>query len=598
MLSASDLSSILNSAMRRHAQSSHGQSSLIPFLCEELVRHLHLSSAAVWHVDAVQEPRILWEHNAANWAPHTSLEKLRAVPAGEVTRAQPFADQASSGSRFAFSAASLDGRTKVAIGLETADGLLEDADVLQSADLIADIRRREMLGTLSDHLRRSTNLLALISALQATADRQELFHRFCTDAAVVIGVDRISLLSRSMSGSWQVVACTGVDNISSRSTEVRHICTLVKSAEQGGLARADSGNRISSVFPLTISNTWKQAEYACIFESSADDPRVDEQITKLLIDQLSMALALQNERIKQQKSQNHRLRRRVLVWGGSLALACGFSVFLFTQTEFQIRAKGEVLPVHRQRIFSPEQGVISEVFAEHGQHVTAGTVLCRVYSDDLEVRREKMREDLVSAQARASALKTIAVRPSPAGERELPLSVEQAELEQKIASLQTQVQLIDKQIAAMSVVAPFDGQVIHERLREELLGRPVQQGQYLFQFIDPHGEWELLLRIPEREIRHVLDAQLETADGCPVTFVMETSPTIEHRTLLRDVSNTTDLDSTGGLSTLARADLDRNDVQDVRLGAGVLARIGCGKRTWFYIFTRGISEFWARHSPF
>ena len=586
-----DLSSILNSAIRQHSQVGDRSASLIPFVGKEVLSRRNISGVALWHIDPTADVQLLWEQDATAWATTTATSNLLAIKPGSISLARSANLTGETQRTFAFAASLIDESSRIVAGFEYPEGTIDELEISDLADLFADIRRREMLESLSEQVKRNTGFISLVSSLHEIDDRNELFHRFATDAAVVAGVDRISILSRSRTDGWILECCTGVDSVAERSDEVRKICAAVASAEK---------SESETVFPLTSSQQWKAAEHACVFENFSENASANTPLLKLLAEQLSMAIELMPARQSRRSVRSKRRRRKISLFATLVIFALLVPGLFIVQTDFQIRVPGETLPTRRQNIFAPNRGVISEVLVEHGEEVSADTVLCRIYNDELEVLREKTREELSSSQARFDALKTIPFRQNaPSSPSTLPPSVEMAELEKKIESLETQMKIIESQIEQLAIVAPFDGQVLHERLKDELLGRPVQQGQYLLQIVDPDEHWEVTLRIPERELRHVLRSQEDNPTGAPVEFVMETAPTVEHTTSLAEIAKTTDLDATGGLSTLATAPLNRvEEIDNLRLGAGVLAKIQCGQRSWFFVLTRGIREFWARHSPF
>ena len=81
-----------------------------------------------------------------------------------------------------------------------------------------------------------------------------------------------------------------------------------------------------------------------------------------------------------------------------------------------------------------------------------------------------------------------------------------------------------------------------------------------------------------------------------VTFSLKTSPEAIRQTSLVTLGASTDVDHNGELSTLAIADLTDVELNNERPGAGVVARIHCGKRSIAFVWFRQVIEFVQRHT--
>lgn len=596
MLSESQLSTLLNSAARAQSSSQKPGSSLIPFLCQALFQELRLFDLQLWQVE--QEKIVqLWQARTDAKSFAIDENSLRRIEIGVVQSfdASSPADQVSTvPQQVTLTSCGIVEEARLTVAFFHAAEVDVGDDLIQISEILADLRRRELLRILFESNQSQSRLIRFLSELHECSSLQELLQLFVTDGAVVTGSDRISVATRQTQGGWSVSACTGVDSISPRSEEAQRIRLSIAEAE-----KSDQGQ--SSVFPLTPTHHWKGAQYAAYFESQRTQSTADLTFAQLLCSQMAMAM----EHVGQRQSSRSRTTR---LWRFKQVPLLISSVILiavlalpFLKGDFKIRVFGQAVPQVRQEIFAPESGIIQTVKFEHGAFVKSGDVLFELYNDELYVLREKTRETLVTAEARLVALNSLSPRTGSNSQSlngVLPSSVEQAELIKKIESIKSQVALIDTQIQSLQVTAPFSGQVFRERMQEELLGRPVQQGQYLMQIAALEGPWELQLRIPEKEIRHVLEARQLTPDDLKLTFALETAPELERVSHIDHLSATTDLDSQGRLSTLAIGRVEKSEIPDVRFGAGVLAKIHCGPRSLLFLMSRPLLEFWARYSPF
>ncbi|MBT5019493.1 MAG: efflux RND transporter periplasmic adaptor subunit [Planctomicrobium sp.] len=553
-----------------------------------------MNDVLLWQID-LNQVIPLWQSRQNEKSFSIDKESLSHIEVGEI---QAF-DSPSTGDqtephRLSLTSVPIVDSARMVIAFQHSPSQQVDDDLFQIGEILADIRRRELLQKLYASNQKQNRIFHFLAELHNSTSQEELIQLFVTDGVTVSMFERISVLSRKANSGWAMAACTGVDSVSDRSEEVQRICTEVIHAEK-------VNDLAGPIMPLSPDGEWSSAKYAVVLEKQGDIGSTDLQVGKLLSSQMAMAFAHIADRnlSKRKKRKNQRINKPSF-WI-VLFLVAGCSLMFFWQMEFRIKATGIAVPQQRQEIFAPNKGLIQVVNVQHGEHVEEGDILFEIYNDELLVLRESTREEFVAASARLAALRTISQRNGSVSQPtsgSLPPSVELAELEKKIESLTTQVELIDEQLSSLKVVAPFAGQVFRERMQEELLGRPIQQGQYVLQIAALNGPWELRLRIPENEIRHVTSAQANQQAPLPLTFALETSPELERSSSVTQLSKTTDLDSYGKLSTLALSNVKKEEIPDARFGAGVFAKVRCGTRSLGYLMTRRVSEFWVKYSPF
>lgn len=615
MLLESQLAAILQSATRAQAVSP-APVSLLPLLAQAILKELALDDLKIWQIDG-EQCLLLWQTAESAQGFQVDPASLRSLAIGDV-ESFPLSSNGGNSEQLrpeststpplviSLSATQLVDAVRLVVAFVHPVQRELDDELLQLTEVLCDVRRRELLQKLLESQRSSSRFIELLATLHAVPTETELLQVLATDAVPVTGLQRISIARRNTTGGWSLDTSTGIDEPADRSEEVQRLCLLVAAAEKSNQETASeshalAGNGQEVVWPLSFDGTWRHADFAAIFRAETAVTSSERPLLRQLSLQAGMALQLLKERKRTASGLGRRIRQQLTTGVVALFLILGILSLFIIQAELRIRVAGQTLPVLRQEIFSPENAVVQVVHVDHGQRVDQGDLLCELYSDDLQVQRERTREQLVTTQARLAALQTISQRggaaatPTPGG---LPLSVEQAELTQRVESLLLQVELIEQQIASLQVRAPIAGEVLQERLREDLTGRPVQQGQSLLKLVATDGPWELKLRIPEGETRHVLQAITASPTQLPVSFVLETSPEIERSTTLRQVAATTDLDPTGTLSVQAWGDLDESIVSEARYGAGVLARIACGRKPLIVLMTRHLREFWAKYAPF
>ncbi|MEZ6059005.1 MAG: HlyD family efflux transporter periplasmic adaptor subunit [Planctomycetaceae bacterium] len=502
-------------------------------------------------------------------------------------------------------------KVQIVLAVSAADAMPADpmsTDLLQMlADVIADLYRRELLSRMLQMSDRYSGILNLVTAMNDGLDRNRVMTVFATDGAAVLRADRVSVAVRESRGNWQLSSSTGVTDPEHRSDAVRALRRLVEQAASAATGSTDSGidggeasgDSATLVRPLSRDANWATADAAAVIEFGRVPAASDTATADILC--RHVAEALENCRRVENLRPTVRLRnaigqvfaRRALAV--TLLLGLPLLWLLFGTATLRIEAYGTTIPVGRQFVFAPEGGVITEVVVADHQVVGQGDVLCRIRNDELEILQERLQGDLSAARTRLAALESLPRSSVAASNSGLPISAEKEELKQRVLGLEQQKSIVDAQVETLVVRSPIPGTVHRERIAESLTGRPVQKGQLLLEVADETGPWELQLRIPESDIRHVFAAQATATQSLPVTFVLETSPQNVHHTTLTSVAESTELDETGRLATLATAELPAAATRDhLRPGSGVVARVDCGPARAGFVYFRRVIEFLER----
>jgi hypothetical protein len=395
---------------------------------------------------------------------------------------------------------------------------------------------------------------------------------------------------------WDVIATTGVSQPNERSDAARQLSQSIDAAATGDSNAAD--NQTSTVRPLCVSRDWGKAEWAVVLEteeSLEDLPQLERFLTHA-------SLALLNSDAAQRNSLANVLRRgiRSLRRPGTLAtvglLAALSAVLLLVQADLRIEVYGEAVPTERAFVFAPDDGIITQLHVEEDSDVSNTDVLCVLTNEDLNVQLETIDGELAAANARLAAIAALrGARNIVTGEARV-LSAERAELEVQTQSLARQSLMVTERLEHLRVTSRLTGRVYGDRLQQILFQRPVQRGQYLFEVANPAANWQLQLRVPEADIRYVLTAT-EDGDAPPaISYSLETSPEVTRHTTLTSLGAATDVDRRGELSTLAIAELEDAAFGEERPGAGVVARIRCGRRSVGFVWFRQVIEFVQRQT--
>ncbi len=472
-----------------------------------------------------------------------------------------------------------------------------DHDVLlELSDIFADLHRRNMLDELAARSGSEGAWQTLITQLHSSLDSRIIANTIATDAAALFQASRIAVGQRQ-GRHWNIVATTGVSQPNERSDAVRQLVSSIQSASWGNQEPATDG-RSRVVHPLHPDDDWPKAGWAVVIESDKPIPNNAEAERFLRHASLALANSTASERRTAGTLLRTGMRKLAQPRGLSviLTLCALIAALMLLQTELRIEAYGELVPTQRSFVFAPDDGTITELNVEDGSSVAKSELMCVLTNEQLNIQQETIAGDLAAANARLAAIDALRTgsRSAP-GEARL-LSAEQAELDERVRSLEKQWTILTEQLELLQMASPGDGKVYGDRLRQTLYQRPVVRGQFLFEVANPSGGWQLELRVPEADIRYVLSA-CEGSDQIPnVTFTLETSPEVVRETSLVSLAASTDVDHNGELSTLGIADLADVELNAERPGAGVVAKIHCGKRSLGFVWFRQVIEFTQRHT--
>lgn len=584
------LQSILESAETRHHQGDDTPEFLLVVM-HQAAEDLQLARLTLWTsrgTDAAILARIGDESCDEN-----GRESVLAARTGQVRTAVSAATSAGGRRRLLVASLLID-ELRLVLDVTEREHHVEDDVLIQLADVFADLQRRRLLEWHVRHSDSERSLNQLIAQLHSSLDDEIVAGSLATDGAAVLDCRRVAVARRVGRRRWEVVATTGVSQPNLRADATRQICTWIEAAEAGNLKDADA----PIVRPLATSKQWNDAAWAAVFEhSDASGDPVPSQLERICG---HAALAFANCETLAASSVTGQIRRacRVLTRPRPLVLLAATVVVVLAlclvNTELRIEVYGELAPTQRAYVFAPDDGTIIEVSIDDGSDVSAGVELCTLKNEDLEVQQEAIDGELAAAHARLQAID--AMRGDRVTNTDSMLSAEQVELQKKMASLTRQSQIVSERTSKLNVESRIDGRVYGDRLRQLLLQRPVQRGQFLFEVADPHSGWQLELRVPEADARHVLRAITSSESALPVTFSLETSPEKIRETHLASLAASTDVDESGKLSTLAIAHVNGPEFETERPGTGVVAYVHCGRFSAGYVWFRKVIEFVQRHT--
>ncbi len=266
--------------------------------------------------------------------------------------------------------------------------------------------------------------------------------------------------------------------------------------------------------------------------------------------------------------------------------------------EYRVEGKGRLMPVIKRDVFASWDGEVVDILVNSGDHVQPDQPLIRLRNDELQAKLLAARNDLNVKQqllfAYQAQLDEAVKKAARNDEIELQGKISQTRIE--IAGAQEQAKVLEEQSAQLVLRSPIAGVVATFQVQQTLKNRPVQRGEVLLEVMDETGDWQLELEIPEDRMGHVLRRQqaLQTHE-LPVEFLLATSTEETYHGVLKESATRSALAEGEGSVVEVHASIDPNDMpklkDNLRIGADVRAKVGCGNRALGYVLFGDVVEF-------
>jgi multidrug efflux pump subunit AcrA (membrane-fusion protein) len=463
--------------------------------------------------------------------------------------------------------------------------------------------------------------------LNAARSSRELAVVAVNEGRQVIGCERVSL--GWFSGRQpKILSVSGHDSIDARSNVIRALCNLTRAANKSGIA-------LKTSFPTTEPEETDPAQpedparkaYRLALNSYPADERPRHLLVIPLGDSSQRSGALIVEQFECAEFSNHTIQRAALVaeqiyptlqrvellesaplltwwsrpadrwyrriWKPLLAVGVIGAVGTLAMIPMELRlpADGELLAESRHAVFAPENGIVNKVHVDHGSHVKKGDPLLTLSNLDLTAQHRELTGQLVQQRERQHSLEArrSGTRLSERDQIELQSNLVEAALAAE--HTERQIKLLQQRLDRLQVVAPADGVISSWNVKQSLLNRTVLPGDALLQQINPEGDWQIEVRIPEDRVGYVSRrlSDLRSGETLKVDFVLATEPERRYSGSIRNIGERTELTGDGHI-VRAVVDLDRGNLPPLRDGAEVRARLNCGPSRAGFVWLRELIE--------
>lgn len=259
--------------------------------------------------------------------------------------------------------------------------------------------------------------------------------------------------------------------------------------------------------------------------------------------------------------------------------------------DFDLAARGKLLPSERQDVFARHKGTVVELLVNDKQVVEVDQPLAKMADADLDSEIERLIGDELAAQDRLTGIsfsltKNSRMRPE---EQEALLS-EEATLKQQIQSTHKQLQLARQKQSELTIRSEISGQVMDWKLKEKLFRRPVERGQVLMTIANEAGPWELELQLPEKRVGKLGQALASHEEALQVEFTLSTHPDQRFYGEVIQIDPIAEVRGEEGNTVRVRVAINKDELPELHSDTTVTAEIQCGKRPLGYVLFVDVFE--------
>jgi len=507
----------------------------------------------------------------------------------------------------------------------------------QMAEVASGYLKARSLQKFSDRQQLWQQLEQFITRAHGSLDPRTTSYTIANEGRRLIGCDRLSVLIRR-GRHYRVEAVSGLDRVDSRAAHVRRMEKLVTAASATGEPLWYEGDardvppQIEEALDALVDETHAHSVAVVPLTKPAADEEADSPnpqnareapLGALLVEQFqedapprglrhragavadhggaALANALDHQRIFLLGLWQWLGGLKVIVAArnlpktvAALMLAAGaVAALALIPADFEVEGRGALQPAVRRDVFAGIDGTIINVPIQHGQDVSAGQTLVEMRStSDLEFNIADLAGKRLAARERVAALeRELLSAGNQNPEDQDRLSGELFQLNKTVESIEKQLELYEEKQRQLVVTSPIRGQVVTWQVRDRLLHRPVRQGQALLTVVDPRGDWELEVNMPQRRIGHVKAAAQTRDQPLPVTFMLATHPGKEFTGRVKEIGHVADAVEGQEPHVVIRVAIEKVDLPELRPGATVSARVDCGRRSLGYVWFHDVWEF-------
>jgi hypothetical protein len=414
-----------------------------------------------------------------------------------------------------------------------------------------------------------TQLEAFTRQIHATLNPTEVSYMVANEARRLVECDRISVGLR-YGKKAKVEAISGADTVEKRSNLVQLMRTLFQRVLVWGEKLiytgvkddtlppdvldaldnylAESNSKLLVLTPLKDereSESKKPARSAILMECFDPSSTPDQLVARLEVVGRHATSALYN-------AVEHRRIPMRFIWMpiakvqeglGGKARAITYSVIaavvlligamILVPYPLKMKAKGNMLPLDRQNLFSPAEAQIMSFMVEPNDDVLQGQHLVRMRSTEVQMKITELNGKILAAKHDRDSQNDLYNKATDEKNRNQALA-QRGKAEDSFNEYTRELNHYVERIKAdpsdpgiFLLTCPLDkARVLSYDFRDSMLSRSVKPSEPIMRLGNVEGEWVIEIKMPQKYIGHVKEAfEKEQTDKLDVTIIPLSTPT-------------------------------------------------------------------------
>ena len=510
--------------------------------------------------------------------------------------------------------------------------------LMQTCELAGDYLRSRRLRDFTDKQSLWQQLETFTRVAHQNLDVRQTAYTIANEGRRLIGCDRLSVAVQHGS-RCPIEAISGQDTFDKRSNQVSLLGKLAAAVTRTGEAvwytgdATDLAPQVEKAIDDYVdeAHTKTLAVLPLLPDSEEEEPSEDDRPTRrhvigaLVVEQMvdsqtpesmkqrvdvvrahsatALANAQEHEGLFLMPLWKTLGKARWLITGRTLpktvaviaAIVATILALTFVPADFALEGEANLRPLEKQFVFAQIDGVVKELYVAHGDKVTADQLLAQQISNDLDLDLKKFDGQIQETLAKEGQLTRLLYNGDLTDDQSSKYVGELETLYVQKESLQNQWQLLNDKREKLAVRAPIDGVMITWKVDDRILGRPVRQGQRLMEIVDPAGDWELEVRMPESRMGHISAAQAEADGRLKVEFILQTHPDETLQGTVEKIDVIAEPRGEEGNTVLIRVAFNQQELRAVmpepKVNADATAKIFCGQRPIGYVWLHDLFDF-------
>ena len=492
--------------------------------------------------------------------------------------------------------------------------------------------------------------------IQRSLDESEVSDAAASDGRPLLGCDRLSVVTKKGS-KVKVCAVSGQATVNHRANLVQAMRkltrrvidsgeTLTYTGRIEGLAPQiekplanfvqESGSRMLMIVPMfpnevLVREQGEEAEAkrkgkrpkasGCLVveQVGESEPAPElEQRAELLADHVGAALWNSRTHGRIFGKSVFKLMGKTLEWfqGKKLAITAGVlllaaaivAAMTLIKVEYPVEADGKLMPVEQHAVFAMWDGeikkgaILATPDADGIYRVKKGQLLLVLENDELNEQMSRNNAEIEALNQKIAAIDEQLLGFVKDVREIVNMKIRRIEqvTELKIAE-QLKQTLADRKTNKLGVFAPADGIIPDFKRMEILRGRPVKQGDHLFDVMNDNGPWHMELLVEEKRMGHLNAAReemLKNSESYELAgqFTVISQVQSKFNCRLTQIASRSTIDPEIGTAYELVAEADKDVVLPTQqIGGEVTARFECGKVSLAFYCFGDVVEFLQRN---